>query len=215
MAGRQIDGIVCGGVLTMIEGARYWNDRTHYYIQTNNPTEQALKTYGKGVWLVSCGPTAAINCIAALGADVTVRSPSGKWAFQPEECLLDFMLDPRNEPKLNAIRNLDASISNQEVPQYYPYAVNMLFGVTSRFLFTDKFQTIAAHIKGHGTAQICLKSPGHYLAAVAIEEERGELIYNDSWPQRHSDSNGFHRVMTKKEYEEECQPYVILYEPLR
>lgn len=198
----------------MRTGARHWNDRNYYYIQTNNPTEQALKTYGKDVWLVSCGPTAAINCVAAIGAVVTVHAPSGKWTFQPEECLLDFMLDPRSEPKLNAIRDLPTSISNQEVPQYYPYAVNMLFGVTARFLFTDSYDTVAAHIRDQGTAQICLRSPGHYLAVVAVDETSGELVYNDSWPQRHDDSNGFNRVMTKNEFENECQPFVILYEPL-
>jgi len=39
----------------MIAGAKFWNDRNRYYIQSNNPTEEILRKRSDGAWLVSCG----------------------------------------------------------------------------------------------------------------------------------------------------------------
>ena len=91
-------------MIYMRDGAK---DRDNYYTQTNNPTEQILKKYKGGGYLVSCGPTAMINCIAPFGARIRVTSPTGQWDFQPEECVTDFLNDPRVWPKLKTIRDLD------------------------------------------------------------------------------------------------------------
>lgn len=183
--------------------------RDNYYIQTNNPTEQALRQYGSDSWLVSCGPTAAINCIAPLGYPVEVKSPTGKWTFQPEELLMDFLIDPRNRPKLQAIRSLPEEISKQEVPQYYPYAVSVLFGATARFDFGPTFQDVFSYVSGNGTVQLCLKSPGHYISVV--DSSGSWLYYNDSWPQRFEDGNGFLRRMSRSEFQSNVKEFAIWY----
>jgi hypothetical protein len=189
--------------------------RDDYYTQNNNPTEMILKVYGDSVWLVSCGPTTMINCIAPLGYDVDFISPSGKFALQPEECVMDFFHDPRNANKLDAIRSLPDSIAENEVPQYYPYAASMLFGATAKFEFWKGFDRISEFVAGRngGTVQICLENPGHYLAVIDYDSSKKCLIYNDSWPGRHEDGNGFHRYMDKDEYNENVKNYVIWYFP--
>lgn len=190
--------------------------RDNYYIQTNNPTEQILKQYKGSGYLVSCGATAMINCIAPLGYDISIKSPSGKFEFQPEECVTDFLMDPRNQAKLNQIRKLPDNIHDNEVPQYYPYAAWMLFGATAKFEFLKDFEKICFEVANGKTAQICLKNPGHYIAIVDIKHNIAgtvDLLYNDPWPGRHEDGNGYMKIMTKKEYEENVKDFIIWYYP--
>lgn len=201
----------------------FGRNRDYYYTQTNNPTEVALKSYGAKNWLVSCGPTSMINCLASMGYKVDVRSLTGKWTFQPEELVMDFLIDPRNVPKLNAIRDVPADFSKQEVPQYYPYAASVLFGATARYGYGVNLENIQRHLRTGGTVQICLKTPGHYLAVVnyepdpsgTLDPDKGQLIYNDSWPGRHEDGNGFNRSMGKEEFEANVKNYAIWYDPIR
>lgn len=200
----------------MFSGAKNGRNRDYYYTQVNNPTEVALKSYGAEMWLVSCGPTSAINCLAAMGYPVDVYSVTGKWKFQPEDLLMDFLVDPRNKPKLNAIRSLPDRISKQEVPQYYPYAISELFGATCRYGYGVNLENIRNHLVQGGTVQLCLKDPGHYIAVIGYDGfSKDVLIYNDSWPGRHEDGNGFNRTMTKDEFETNVKNYAIWYEPLR
>lgn len=181
-------------------GAKYWNNRNHYYIQANNPTEQILKKRLDGGWLESCGPTAAVNCIAALGYPVTITTP-GLYEPQPEEVVMDFFNDPRNYSKLRAIRDLDPEVwLGNQVPQYYPYMANMVFGASAKFEFfgSDGFDRMASYLFEGKSIQLCFEDPGHYIAVVAYDGEI--MIYNDSWPGRLADGNGFNRELTKEEF---------------
>lgn len=196
----------------MITGAKLWRRRDTYYSQENNPTE----AYNKALldvrveWLESCGPTSAVNCLAAMGFSVDIQCP-GVYKPQPEEVLMDFFNDPRNGPALDKIREVSDDIPENRVPQYYPYGVKQVFGVDAEFRWGLKFQTIVELVgKGHAI-QICLKNPGHYIAVVAVDYRTEELIYNDSWPSRFDDRDGFNRRMGRSGYEANVQPYYILY----
>lgn len=195
----------------MIKGAPYWNDRNHYYVQTNNPTETLLKKVRLTDWLESCGPTAAVNCISALGYDVTITCP-GPYRPQPEEVLTDFFNDPVNFEKLERIRQVDDQyLPKNRIPQLYPYAVKKVFGVPARFAWLSDFSDIADCFYIGSTVQLCLENPGHYVAVIAYDEEVDELIYNDPWPDRFPDGNGFNRRMDKTEYQDNVKPYAIIY----
>jgi hypothetical protein len=183
-------------------------NRDNYYIQTNNPTEQLLKKYRGAEWLVSCGATSMINCIAPLGANVDIKV--GNYTLQPEELVTDFLNDPRNYPKLRSIRDLNLEkYAGQEVPQYYPFAASVLFGMTAKFAFGLDWDDVHDHLYDGNTVQVCLVNPGHYISIVGLEE--GELIYNDSWPGRHDDGNGFNRVLTASEFNTNLKDYAIWY----
>lgn len=196
----------------MIKGVKFWSDRDCYLVQTNNPTEEILRKRSDGVWLVSCGPSAAVTCIAAMGFDVEVKTPGG-YKPQSEEVLMDFFNDPRNYPALQKVRPEtppDVWHGN-EVPQFYPVAVTAVFGVKARFEWGAVFETVASELQNGKAVQLCLKKPGHYIAAVAYDDERNEVIFNDPWPRRFKDGNGFNRRLSKADFSN-VKPFRIVYD---
>jgi hypothetical protein len=194
----------------MIYGAPYWSDRERYYSQTNNPTEEQLRKAQLKGWLETCGPTAAINCLAAMGASLDIVCP-GPYRPQPEEVLADYLNDPRNYAKLRAERSdIDpVDIQGNRVPQYYAAAVADVFGYPARFVWTSR-AGVVEFLKAGYAVQICLKSPGHYLAAVAYDDATDEIIYHDSWPARVG-GDGFARRMSRAEYEINVKQFAIVY----
>lgn len=197
----------------MIYGVAKWNDKNTYYTQTNNPTEAYLKaTLGERAgWLESCGPTSAVNCLAAMGKNVGIVCP-GTYKPQPEEVLMDYFNDPRNKAELNVIRQMDDHIPENRVPQYYPRAVYDVFGQRASFRWGLNFLDVANHVRGGKAVQVCLKKPGHYVAVVAYDNRESLLIYNDSWGERFQDGKGgYHRRMDRAEFESNVQTYFIVY----
>ncbi len=195
----------------MIVGSKHWNNRENYFSQENNPTEQILKKEdGKG-WLETCGPTAAVNCLAALGYDLSVNCP-GKYKPQPEEVLNDFFHDPNNYTDLESIRNLDLTEwMGNRVPQYYPHAVKSVFDVEAEFKYSITWKKLVYYLHSRQAVQICLKKPGHYIAVVAYDKDQNEIIFNDPWPGRFRDRNGFNRKMTVAEFNRNVKPFAIIY----
>ena len=196
----------------MIKGVKFWNARDCYFVQTNNPTEEILRKRSDGVWLVSCGPSAAITCIAAMGFDVEVKTP-GDYKPQSEEVLMDFFNDPRNYPALQKVRpeTPPDMWHGNEIPQFYPVAVQSVFGVKARFEWTAPFEKVIAELQAGKAVQLCLKNPGHYIAAVAYDDERNEVIFNDPWPRRFKDGNGFNRRLSKADFSN-IKPFRIVYD---
>lgn len=196
----------------MIKGVKFWSDRECYFVQTNNPTEEIVRKRSDGVWLVSCGPSAAVTCIAAMGFDVEVKTLGG-YKPQSEEVLMDFFNDPRNYSKLKAARpeTPPDMWHGNEIPQFYPVAVQSVFGVTAHFEWKADFDKVAAELSAGKAVQLCLKKPGHYIAAVAYDDERDEMIFNDPWPGRFKDGNGFNRRLKRVDFSN-VKPFRIVYE---
>ena len=196
----------------MIKGVKFWNARDCYFVQTNNPTEEILRKRSDGVWLVSCGPSAAVTCIAVMGFDVEVKTP-GDYKPQSEEVLMDFFNDPRNYPALQKVRpeTPPDMWHGNEIPQFYPVAVQSVFGVKARFEWTAPFEKVIAELQAGKAVQLCLKNPGHYIAAVAYDDERNEVIFNDPWPRRFKDGNGFNRRLSKADFSN-IKPFRIVYD---
>ena len=193
----------------MIKGAMFWNDRNRYYRQDNNPTEILLRSKDDSDWLESCGPTAAVNCLAAMGKPVEIVCP-GTYKPQPEETLMDFFNDPRNKAALDGVR-ANITFPRNRVPQFYPLAVYEVFGVKAKFVWGLSLEQVAIYVCEGNPVQICLKKPGHYIAVVAFDLNEKLLIYNDSWPGRFEDKNGFNKTMDAKEFSSNVQNYFIVY----
>ena len=196
----------------MINGVKFWSARDCYFVQTNNPTEEILRKRSDGAWLVSCGPSAAVTCIAAMGFDVEVKTP-GDYKPQSEEVLMDFFNDPRNYSQLKAARpeTPPDMWHGNEIPQFYPVAVAHVFGVKARFEWKADFDQVAVALTAGNAVQLCLKKPGHYIAAVAYDDERDEIIFNDPWPKRFQDGNGFNRRLSRADFSN-VKPFRIVYE---
>jgi hypothetical protein len=195
----------------MIRGVKYWQDRQRYYTQTNNPTEETLRKRADGNWLVSCGPTAAVSCLASMGFEVEAKCP-GTYRPQPEEILMGYMNDPRNYDALKKARpEIPRSYHGNEIAQYYPVAVPAVFGVKCSFAFGGDFRTVASLVQSGKAVQVCLVKPGHYIAVVAYDDAARELIYNDPYPGRFKDGNGFNRHMGEAEFRSNVKSYRIVY----
>lgn len=196
----------------MIYGAQYWNDKNKYYIQNNNPTEELLDKVEGESWLQSCGPTAAINCLSSLGYDLKIKCP-GIYEPQPEEVLMDFFNDFVNFEELKKIRHdVDPDeLPGNRIPQWYPYAVSQVFGASAVFVWMNDMGRIIISLKKKRAVQLCLKKPGHYIAAVAYDDIKNEIIYNDPWPDRFKDGNGFNKRMNKNEFDENVKDFCIIY----
>jgi hypothetical protein len=147
-----------------------------------------------------------------MGCNVSCGCP-GKYIPQSEEILMDFFNDPRNYAVLKAARpDTPPDVwHGNEVPQFYPVAVQAVFGVPAVFLWGNDFDHAAADLVQGRAVQLCLVKPGHYIAAVAYDDEKQEIIYNDPWPGRFPDGNGFNRRMGRDEWKANVKPYRIVY----
>jgi hypothetical protein len=196
----------------MITGAKFWNDRNNFFSQENNPSEELLRKTGTVGWLETCGPTASIMCLAVLGYDLTITCP-GSYRPQPEEVLSDFLNDPRNYPEL-AKERPDLSpdrMPNNRVPQYYPLAVDRVFGAKAFFIWLTDPVNLAKYLTEGRAVQICLEKPGHYLAAVAYDDRADEVVFNDPWPDQYPDKNGFNRRVGRMKLWENQKHFAIVY----
>jgi hypothetical protein len=126
---------------------------------------------------------------------------------------MDFFNDPRNYAALKAARpDTPPDVwHGNEVPQFYPVAVKAVFGVNARFYFAHDFGGVAEYLQAGQAVQLCLVKPGHYIAAVAYDDRTREIIFNDPWPGRFADTNGFNRRLGEVEYKTNIKPYVIVY----
>lgn len=198
---------------TVIKGLVGWQDRDRYYTQTNNSIETFNKSDGKTKgWSESCGPTSATTLVAMMGTNVEVTTPGG-WKPQPEQVLWDYLNDPRNFPKFKTARpNLEPGlVPGNRVPQYYPVAVQEVFGRTGAFREGLKFDDVAQWVAAGKGVQLCLKDPGHYIPVVAFDDTTNELIFHDPFPLRFPDGNGFSRRLTKDEFQKNVQTYGVFY----
>jgi hypothetical protein len=197
--------------MAMVKGAKFWNDRSRYYIQTNNAVEKALRRYKAAVSLVTCGPTAMVNCLAALGREVEIETP-GAWNPQPEDLATLWFHDERNWNALAEIRPETSPMGSQysphEIPQYYPACSMQVFGVPADFQWIG-FDEISAFLEAGNTVQICRKSPGHFLAAVSFDLYSEELIVNDPNP---VGGIGFNIRISRKEFVTGYHQYGIVYQ---
>jgi hypothetical protein len=126
---------------------------------------------------------------------------------------MDFFNDPRNYEALKKARpDTPPEVwHGNEVPQFYPIAVKAVFGVKAAFEWGAEFTKVAAYLQAGKAVQLCLVKPGHYIAAVAFDQDTREIIFNDPWPGRFKDKNGFNRRMSEGEYKGNLKPFLVVY----
>lgn len=201
----------------MITGAKYWNDRGKaFFIQTDNPTDSLLRKVLKKFdpyYLETCGPTASCSCLAALGYNLEIQTPGG-YKPQPEEVLQDWLNDPNTAGIREGIRKGVGYLPGNRIPQFYPEAVHQVFNVKGAIFSWSgtSWDKITKYLQEGKTVQLCLKRPGHYIAAVAFDDETGEIVFNDPWPQRRGLVNGgFNEHLDREEFSRNIQGYCIVY----
>jgi hypothetical protein len=194
-----------------IVGCKYWNDRNCFAIQDNNVFEACFKKKQVKSWLEDCGPTSAVNAIFAMkGPDFFNNIKLGDFYPQPEDCLTLFFNERKNYADFLKIRkdfNPDAIMCN-EIPQLYPLAVGKLFGIKCEFRWEKDWEKLKGYLK-NGQSVILLE-PGHYTCAVAFDEDKNEVIYNDPW-NGHYATGGFNKRYSKQFYDEKIGAFINLF----
>lgn len=196
----------------MIYGAREWNDRKHHYSQENNPQEEMLRKLGISDWLETCGPTAAVNCLAAMGYDIEISAP-GSFRPQPESILSNWFHDPRNYPLMEDIRGNTPPYKwmGNRIPQYYPPAVHDVFNVLGEFRYLDH-DSLKIALMNERAVQVCLKNPSHYISVLAYDDDKENVIFNDPYPSRRGLQNrGFNERIHIDDLCENMQSWGIIY----
>jgi hypothetical protein len=166
-----------------IIGLPRWDNPDAYYSQTNNVVETILAKTKADRKLESCGPTAAVCILDALGALGQVMTPGG-WIPQPEDLLAAWMNDPRNYDAMRRFRSdIDpSSIMGNEVPQWYEAAIPAVFGVKARFYWGSGQPEISQALRNGRGVLITLQTPGHYVGIVADDVDARQFVYHDPWP---------------------------------
>lgn len=195
--------------------SKYGGVRKHYYTQDNNPTELMLKIYqerfraGRIGYLETCGPTAAVRCLAAVDELPEIAMPGG-YVPQPEEFLTDFFTDPNNFPDF---KRIDPNVNPHktpanEKPSLYPFAIERVFG--KKCLIVWRKYSIAELesklLAGH-SIMVCQKDPGHFISLV---DWRSGIIFDDPWAGRWG-GDGFNRSMSAEEYENNVHPFALIF----
>lgn len=193
----------------------YGASQDAYYTQTNNSIEAMLKKVGNPAesWLETCGPTSAVTIVHAVLGNADIITPGG-WRPQAEDVLTLFLNDPRNANAFRRIRkelNPEIWMGNR-IPQYYGLAIPSLFGLPCRFSYGITYDGVKDCIDRAVGVMVCLKKPGHYVAVVGYNDQG--LIFNDPWPGNRWPSSqagkpGFHRIMTRAEFDSNVQPYRV------
>jgi len=194
----------------VIVGTRYWDDRDRYHVQTNNAIEALLRVAGGTHWLETCGPTAAATCLDMLGYELTVVTP-GVYRPQAEDVLSLAMNDAREAAAFEAIRAGVSGLPENRVPQFFPRAVDICFGAKGLFLESTTWPGLMSMFNSGRTLQLCRMTPGHYIPAVAYDDDTQEIIYHDPWPQRFGDGVGWARRLAKAEWETELHHWAVVY----
>jgi hypothetical protein len=194
---------------------KFAGDRSRYYSQENNAVEAFLKvlkkTEGLGHWTESCGPTSAVMIMDQMGF---LEDWKVKINVQLEDYLWAALNDPRNVQEFQKTRvdivPLETFPGNR-IPQYYPVAVKIAFGVNSVYYSSLKWVDVIECVKKGQGVQIRLIDPGHFVAVTDYDEVKSELIFCDPFPNRFPDGNGFRRHMTKDEFEKNTRKDGIVY----
>lgn len=199
----------------MIIGLPRWNEPDAYYSQTNNVVETILVKCKADRRLETCGPTAAVCILDALGKLPAILTPGG-WRPQPEDILAAWFNDPRNYGIMRELRgDLDpAVVMGNEVPQWYSAAIDCVFDVPAMFYWGNSAAEIIKALQDGQGVMATLKSPGHYIAIVAADMDTGEVIYHDPWPNnpwpaRNKGQPGRCRRVTFDELTDNLQPWRV------
>ncbi len=165
------------------------------YTQENNAQVYLFDDYFGKKKYIACAPT-----ICAMGFDIAGR-PMNVFTsgVQPEDSILMMLHNPSNLKALKEIRDLDYDkYPPNEVPQVYDFVGRILYGVEAcRFEWGLTFDIIKVNIDNRIPMMILVEfdTGGHYDLVVGYDDLEKKIIYNDPYPRRWIDKNGYNREM--------------------
>lgn len=178
----------------MIKGIKYWDGVpvdgkkiNIRYEQTHNAVESIIKKalheneIDRG-FLESCGASSFCTIMEGMGyldPKEYMRFPTGE-TIQMDDAIMIYMNDPRNNDKFSR-----GHLFDNRAAKNYPMLAKVLYNVEAELKF---YQSRSVYVDdiiqsldyGHGV-QVCMITPGHWIAIIAYDKETEEFIYHDSW----------------------------------
>ncbi len=187
--------------------------RKQLYTQENNAQVLLFDDYFKKKKYIACAPT---SC--AMGFDIAGRSMNVFTAGeQPEDSILMILHNPSNLKALKEIRKLDYDqYPPNEVPQLYDFVGKILYGTEAcKFKWGLTFNIIKSNIDNGIPMMILVQFPvgGHYDLIVGYDDLKKIIIYNDPYPKRWNDKNGYNREMDLAYFKENVNRWRVDFYP--
>jgi hypothetical protein len=163
----------------MIHGVKNWNKPIRYS-QNNNAIERILKLRflektGSSIgYLESCSASSFCTILEGIGAISPEELPTyNGLAIQPEDFFMCLVNDPNNDDLFNQSNILH----NRDLHTWERVAKQLK--LSTEYLRLPSFSQLCDHIlSGHGCI---LQMPGHYVAAIAYDDTKIEILYHDPW----------------------------------
>jgi hypothetical protein len=115
-----------------------------------------------------------------------------------------------NNPDNNSLFISGDGMDNRYM-SVYPTLAKVLFGCEAEIIYNPTYANLKIYIHCGNAVQICLKNPGHYIAAGDINSD-GEILTMNSWGTQPGLKNGgVNEVLTEHEYNTNVHSGVIVY----
>jgi len=191
-------------------GILNWTNPHIRYEQTRNAIEEIkrkiLAEHGIDAgWLESCGPSAFSTEMEGLGY-LTERDylhfPNGE-TIQMDDAHTVWLNDPHRGKYPNIMDNRRGDV--------YVDIARQCYGCKAYLKKKTIFDDAAFHLWGGDGVQVCLKSPGHWIALIAFDRGDDEIVFHDSWGNRPGLKNGGTKERLTREQWSNVQPTVVIY----
>src|SRR5574344_397818 len=181
----------------MIRGAYNWNNQNIRYNQENRIIEKFLADlkYAKKLdfWLESCNVCACACSVEAVGATWKSNLPAinGSYILTQADLLFDYIYS-----STYGKWSRDGVCEN-EVPEHLTAAINAMSTAKAELhTYLSAAETVEAMKEAVNTEHAAVFSyltdygSGHYIVAVAFDDETNEFICYDSWSENKHCKNG-------------------------
>lgn len=177
----------------MIYGAKYWQDKSIRYVQTNAIIERFLADLkmNKQVsfWLESCNVSAACCGVEAVGAEWKIKIPQldGENLLSQKDIMFDYLYSD-----LSTVYKRDGICEN-ELPENIALAVNKISTAHAKLINENCIENMKESLK-NGCAcvlsYLTMYGSGHYICIVAYDDATKEFIFYNSWPEDKENKKG-------------------------
>ena len=200
-------------------GITNWEDKNIRYDQTRNSIETIIKKIKLEIrkkenadiklgYYESCGVSAFCTLMEGMGflkeSDYP-SLPNGK-TIQFDDWVMMYLNDPKNSFSTDVDQ-----MDNRLFKNYVKLGLE-LFDCKADYVKRPSWNDIANHLKTGDGVQLCLIKPGHYIAAIAYDDQDDKIIFHDSWGKRAGlKNNGYFEELDKTGFDKNVKEYAVIY----
>jgi hypothetical protein len=177
------------------------NDKSQYFVQTDNSSVSFFQRYFGRAKYVDCGPTCDAMGLAITGNDMDVFTPNA----QPEDIIQVIYQNPKNMEYFLSVRDLDLTKwPPNEIPQYAPVVTELIYGEPKcEFSWKLGFSECARRVLDLGQPikkAGKFNTSGHFVLIVGASKDGETLYMNDPYYKQWPDNIGWRRPITRADW---------------